>query len=70
MRRRGERSRDAQSLLLAAGDAGRAGLEAILYLVPQRRLAQRALDDLVHLAPLEPHGTKAELTFYGTNPNH
>src|SRR5712691_1391847 len=44
----GERTRDAQALLLPAGKAERALLQAALHLVPERRLAERALD-----APVE-----------------
>jgi hypothetical protein len=38
------------ALLLAARQAHRRRLEAVLHLVPQRRLAQRTLDDVVHVA--------------------
>src|SRR5712692_9461109 len=43
-------ARDAQALLLAAREARAALLELALHLVPQRRLAQRPFDALVHLA--------------------
>jgi hypothetical protein len=57
------RAGDAQALLLAAGHAERVRLEAVLDLVPQRRPAQRALDDLVHV-PFIPstRGPKAMLS--------
>ena len=45
----GQRPRDAESLLLAAGESERARLEPILHLVPERRLLQRALDALVQV---------------------
>jgi hypothetical protein len=41
--------RDAQALLLAARQAGAGGVQTVLDLVPQRRLAQAILDDLVKL---------------------
>src|SRR3569623_647486 len=44
-----DRAGDAQALLLAARHAERRAREAILDLVPQRRAAQRPLDDLVEL---------------------
>src|SRR5918999_233116 len=50
---------DAESLLLAAGHAEGVGLEAVLHLVPQRRVVERALDDLVH-APLHAEHARAE----------
>src|SRR5215210_1933116 len=46
----GERPRDAEALLLAAGHAVGVLLEAVLNVVPERGAAQRALDDLVHRA--------------------
>ena len=46
----GQRARDAEPLLLAAGHAEGVGLEPVLDLVPERAAAQRALDDLVHVA--------------------
>ena len=52
----GQRARNAQALLLAAGEAG-AGflLEVVFHFVPKRGLLQRALDDLIeHLAIAEP----------------
>ena len=42
-------ARDAQALLLAAGQAQRALLQLVLDLVPQRGLAQRLLDARVHV---------------------
>ena len=38
----GERARDAEALLLAAGERERAALQPVLDLVPERRAAQRA----------------------------
>ena len=46
----GDGARDAQALLLAAGERVAALLELVLHLVPQRGLAQRLLDQLVHVA--------------------
>src|SRR6478752_3756326 len=45
-----DRARDAQALLLAAGEAERALLQLVLDLAPQRALGQRLLDTHVHLA--------------------
>ena len=45
-----QRARDAEALLLAAGEAQRALVQAILDLVPERRLRQRPLDARVDLA--------------------
>ena len=47
----GDGAGDAQALLLAAGEAERALVQAVLDLVPQRGAAQAALDDLVEVAP-------------------
>ena len=46
----GERARDAQALLLAAGQVEGQVVQAVLDLVPQRRAAQRLLDLVVHVA--------------------
>ena len=46
----GEATRDAESLLLAAREAKGVAPEAILDLVPERRLAQGALDPFVEIA--------------------
>ena len=43
-------ARDAQALLLAAGQAEAAGIELVLHLVPERGAAQRRLDASVELA--------------------
>src|SRR5581483_4319363 len=43
-----DRARDAQALLLAAGEAGPALLQLVLHLVPERRLPERPFDALVH----------------------
>ena len=43
-------ARDAQALLLAAGEAETGGVELVLYLIPQRGAAERRLDASVHLA--------------------
>ena len=48
-RRNGDRARDAQALLLAAGQAGAGLRQPVLDLVPQRRLLQAGLDDLIEL---------------------
>ena len=45
----GERAGDAQALLLATGKTESGALELILYLVPQRRAAQRLLDQAIKL---------------------
>src|SRR5215207_3152074 len=55
----GERTRDAEALLLAAGHPERVRLEAVLDLVPQRAALEGALDDLVHVA-LHTHDARAE----------
>jgi hypothetical protein len=47
------RAGDAQALLLAAGQRQAALLQLVLDLVPQRGLAQRPLDALVHVALAE-----------------
>ena len=44
-----ERARDAESLLLAAGEAERVLLEAVLHLVPERGMSEHALDALVEI---------------------
>jgi hypothetical protein len=49
LRAQRDRARDAQALLLAAGQAQAAVLQLVLDLVPQRRLAQRQLDALGQL---------------------
>ena len=46
-----ERAGDAEPLLLAARQAGAALVEPVLHLVPQRRLAQAALDQIGQVAP-------------------
>ena len=46
-----EAARDAEALLLAAGEAERRLLQPVLDLVPERRPAQRPLDALVEVAP-------------------
>src|SRR5262249_60811029 len=46
----GERAGDAQPLRLPTGQTQARLAQAVLHLVPQRGLAQRALDDLVQLA--------------------
>ena len=46
-----DRARDAEPLLLAAGEAEGAVLEPVLDLVPERRSAQRPLDPLVEVVP-------------------
>ena len=43
----GDGAGDAQALLLAAGQAQRAGVQPVLHLVPQRRLPQAVLDDCI-----------------------
>ena len=48
----GERASDAEPLRLPAGQPEARLVQAVLDLVPQRRLAQRALDDLVQLGLL------------------
>ena len=45
-----EAARDAEPLLLAARHAEGVRLQPVLHLVPERAAAQRALDDLVHVA--------------------
>src|ERR687891_2303409 len=55
----GEAARDAEPLLLAARHAEGVGLEPVLDLVPERGVAERALDDLVHAA-LHPEHARAE----------
>src|SRR5829696_334810 len=55
----GQAARDAEALLLTAGHAERVCLEAVLDLVPQRTLLERALDDLVHAA-LHPEHARPE----------
>ena len=50
VRLHGERAGNAQPLRLPAGEAQARGLEPVLHLVPQRGLAQRALDDLIQPA--------------------
>ncbi|MOA01928.1 hypothetical protein D3C78_1213550 [compost metagenome] len=45
----GNRARDAQALLLTAGKAGAGLQQAILHFVPETRLLQAVLDDLVHI---------------------
>src|SRR5919197_2620136 len=45
----GDRARNAKALLLAAGEAERAALEAVLDLVPERSALQRLLDTLVEV---------------------
>ena len=47
-----DRARDAQALLLAAGQREAAVLELVLHLVPQRGARQRVLDDVGHLRAL------------------
>src|ERR687896_2095364 len=54
-----EATRDAEALLLAARHAEGVGLESVLDLVPERGVAERALDDLVHAA-LHPEHARAE----------
>ena len=47
-----EAARDAQPLLLAAGERERRLLQLVLHLVPERGVRERALDDVVEaLAP-------------------
>ena len=53
-----ERARDAEALLLTAREAERALLEAVLDLIPERRLAQRLLDALVEVV-LHPEVARA-----------
>src|SRR5215210_5800907 len=48
LRLHGQSSGDAKALLLAAGEPEPALLEPVLDLVPERRLPQRALDQLIH----------------------
>src|SRR6185503_18891084 len=50
-RARGQRARDAESLLLTTGEADRAFLESRAHLVPERRALQGVLDDVVGLRP-------------------
>ena len=47
-----ERARDAQTLLLAAGETRRALAQSIADLFPERRAPQRRLDDEIELAPV------------------
>jgi hypothetical protein len=47
----GQRARDAQTLLLAAGKRKRRFVQVILHFVPQRGAAQAVLDEIVE-APL------------------
>ena len=54
-----QRPRDAEPLLLAAGERQRAVLEAVLDLVPQRRMAQRLLDAVAEVV-LHPVNPQAE----------
>ena len=49
-----ERTRDAQPLLLPAGERERALLELVLHLVPQRGAGERVLDDVVELPCASP----------------
>ena len=55
---RRDRARDAEALLLAAGEVERARVQPVLDFVPQRRLLQSAGDRVVHLgagaAPIHP----------------
>ena len=46
----GQRARDAQPLLLPAGEPKRALAQPILHFVPQRRAPERRLDDRVEIA--------------------
>ena len=46
----GEAARDAEPLLLPAGEAVGARLQPVLHLVPERRLPERPLDALVQVA--------------------
>ena len=56
-----KRTSDAQTLLLTSRKTKRALLEAILHLFPQRRIAQRLLDDLVQfIAPLDAMRARSE----------
>ena len=43
----GDGAGDAEALLLAAGQAERAGVQPVLHLVPQRRAAQAAFHNAV-----------------------
>ena len=45
-----ERARDAEPLLLAAGERERALLELVLDLVPERGAGERLLDEVVEVA--------------------
>src|SRR5436305_359576 len=47
-------ARDAQALLLSAGQAEPAGIQLVLHLVPQRAALQRLFDPAVHLAFRQP----------------
>ena len=59
----GERARDAEALLLAAGEPERVVLEPVLDLVPERRVPQRPLDALVEvLLHAEDRGPNAMLS--------
>ena len=55
----GERARDAEPLLLAAGEPERGVFEAVLDLVPERGPAQAALDTVVEIV-LHPERARAE----------
>src|SRR6185295_6410914 len=50
----GDRARDAQALLLAAGEADARLTEAVLDLLPQAGAAQRLLDALLDVEPVGP----------------
>src|SRR5207253_9557841 len=50
-----ERARDAETLLLTAGQGERAALEPALDLVPERRLRECLLDSLVEAFPHPEH---------------
>jgi hypothetical protein len=52
----GQRARDGQALLLAAGQPGAQRVQAVLDLVPQRGLAQALLDQAVQLAAVAQAG--------------
>ena len=51
-----QRPGDAEPLLLAAREAGARLLEPVLHLVPQRRLAEAALDQVGQVAPGDQRG--------------
>ena len=58
-----ERARDAEALLLAAGEPEGVVREAVLHLVPERGLPERALDPLVEvLLHARTRGPKAMLS--------